>query len=71
MNVLWALFACIWIQHTAAVLYFDSAPECIPMAFDVQDLERSAASSELGRLAAMESLYLFSKSGEIYVLPAV
>ncbi|KGO50681.1 hypothetical protein PEX2_063190 [Penicillium expansum] len=23
MNVLWALFACIWIQHAAAVLYFD------------------------------------------------
>jgi hypothetical protein len=23
MNVLWALFACIWIHHAAAVLYFD------------------------------------------------
>ncbi|EIT80680.1 hypothetical protein AO1008_07129 [Aspergillus oryzae 100-8] len=23
MNVLWALFACVWIQHAAAVLYFD------------------------------------------------
>ena len=23
MNVLWALFACIWIQHAVAVLYFD------------------------------------------------
>lgn len=23
MNVLWALFACVWIQHAAAVRYFD------------------------------------------------
>ncbi|XRM48114.1 hypothetical protein ABZX51_011054 [Aspergillus tubingensis] len=23
MNVLWALFTCIWIQHAAAVVYFD------------------------------------------------